>query len=718
MEKEYYLRKATQYNSSIIDPTLASFVEMIEKDSELFPSPRDVYNGDINDTYYQKFFGKKGVRNTVEHLDIMSGKVKVLLSFEYSRPFEDKIYAVNIDATTRREEETFERIKDYTIRSILMPIEVQLGNKYSQMEPDKAEIAIQEELDSIKPKRVNEYMKYEHQDIADIAGNQVLEFLKERIQLKSVYDDGLLDAAISRTEAYRIFEDHGHPNVALIQGECISYCKSNYSEYIEDSDIIVVKYRWTLERIKKEVKPNAETLNLIESFKSNSIVSHMYDVSHILWRDTKPAKKVWKKDRKDEWKILDNSYEITDEEEMEVVEADVIHYSFFIENAILAGYGEFAVGDISERLTMPYYGRQYKDWFVRRMYKYQFLYNVINEFMLRLIKRNKGKKIALDPARATTNGINLSKFLEYLDQEDVIFLKSKTEGNKDTLPMRDLAHEIDMSHTSDIEALQRLMNYFDLRAGESVGIPKQMEAQIQEREGVKNVDKVFGQTLKLLEPYLKEHDQIKKRVTLGLISMAQKIYKKNPPETLNYALSDASINFIKFSPDVFSISSYAMFMQNTSSALEKKSIIHDYLRLYAQNPNAMMSSIIEVVMTNNPTEALNKVKAYESNMLRLAAESEKSRHSNDMELEKLKGDNLNKNYDRQISLIKIKESENRKTELYKAAITALGFPSGNTDNNNNNTPDVIDQALYLLKEREVKIKEFMAQNAANEKESV
>ena len=64
MEKEYYLRKATQYNSSIIDPTLASFVEMIEKDSELFPSPRDVYNGDINDTYYQKFFGKKGVRNT------------------------------------------------------------------------------------------------------------------------------------------------------------------------------------------------------------------------------------------------------------------------------------------------------------------------------------------------------------------------------------------------------------------------------------------------------------------------------------------------------------------------------------------------------------------------------------------------------------------------------------------------------------------------------
>ena len=89
-----------------------------------------------------------------------------------------------------------------------------------------------------------------------------------------------------------------------------------------------------------------------------------------------------------------------------------------------------------------------------------------------------------------------------------------------------------------------------------------------------------------------------------------------------------------------------------------------------------------------------------------------------MELEQLKGDNLNKNYDRQISLIKIKESENRKTELYKAAITALGFPSGNTDNNNNNTPDVIDQALYLLKEREVKIKEFMAQNAANEKESV
>ena len=54
--------------------------------------------------------------------DIISPKIKALLGMEARRPFNWKVTAVNEEATTRKEQEETNRLKDFVVKEIMRPL--------------------------------------------------------------------------------------------------------------------------------------------------------------------------------------------------------------------------------------------------------------------------------------------------------------------------------------------------------------------------------------------------------------------------------------------------------------------------------------------------------------------------------------------------------------------------------------------------------------------
>jgi len=265
--------------------------------------------------------------------------------------------------------------------------------------------------------------------------------------------------------------------------------------------------------------------------------------------------------------------------------------------------------------------------------------------------------------------------------------------------MTDLIKEINMTNEGDISSMMKLLDYIDYKAGETVGIPKQLEGQIAEREGVQNVDKIFNTTLRLLEPYYQVHDQIKADVTAALVDFARAIYRKKQPTNLYYVLDDMSINWITHNTELFCMSQYGLFINNASNTLDALNKIGQITSLYAQNSSAKYSTLIKVSLMKNPTEASEYVQLAENEFERKQIEAQEREYQQNMALEKERQKTLEMQHKQAKELVILKESERRETEIQKAAIVAFGFFQ-DKDMNMNRIPDVVEQAkIYLAQKK-------------------
>ena len=150
---------------------------------------------------------------------------------------------------SRREAAEYDAIKNYTIKQIMGPIDqmiaMEIGKQSGQIQTEEDAAALKQQMDelykSLTPDDIKTY-KLQNQDIADIAGNDVLKFLKERCKLKNKFDEGLKYGLVTRTEAYRMYEHNGHPDIYRVEN--VIYSKSNTSDFIEDSIALCATYCW------------------------------------------------------------------------------------------------------------------------------------------------------------------------------------------------------------------------------------------------------------------------------------------------------------------------------------------------------------------------------------------------------------------------------------------------------------------------------------------
>ena len=683
----------------------------------------DLFNNilDLSDFEYvtKPFGGEVGeLPAKMVNRDIISNKIKVILGLESSRPFEYKVIAVNPEATTRKEEKEFSMIKDYVINSIIEPIKKELEIKqYEQLQgkqPTQEEIAninanVEEQLKTMTPDEVKVYMERNHQDIAEIQSQYLLEYLKRKEKLQRKFNIGAKHAAIAAKEFYWVGDINGEPSVRVCNPLRCNYDKSPETEFVEDGEWFTYEYRMTPSQVisffaddltKDEIEDiyvefrNYLTRPLTEdlfTFSKNTLItenSNTIRVLHCVFRALREVQFLTYTDEEGaiQETLVDETYKFNPEA------GDIdIHTEYLPE--IYEGYkigagiykrlrpvpGQFRDMDNLYNIPLPYYGAVYDadnslpTSLLDRGKIWQYLLNIVYYRLELVLASDKGKKVLMNiNAVPDSTGLDIVKFKYFMETSPYGWLDPNQEGSGYS-DMNTVAKVIDLSTASDIAKYVELAERIKRECGEAMGVSPQMEAQIAQRDAVENTKQILQQNSLMLEPFFSLHDLVKRNVLNALINQAKVSYAKNKPKKLSYVMDDLSVKSFDFDFNLLDNSSLGIFISDSGEVQKIKDTITQLSNIALQNQQVTYKDIISIMKEPSLSGAedileKSQKEAYEKEMNKIQQEQ-----NNAKELEKIKEDAAKRQHEREKELIVLKETERRETEIQKIAITGASY---------------------------------------------
>lgn len=683
----------------------------------------DLFNNilDLSDFEYvtKPFGGEVGeLPAKMVNRDIISNKIKVILGLESSRPFEYKVIAVNPEATTRKEEKEFSMIKDYVINSIIEPIKKELEIKqYEQLQgkqPTQEEIAninanVEEQLKTMTPDEVKVYMERNHQDIAEIQSQYLLEYLKRKEKLQRKFNIGAKHAAIAAKEFYWVGDINGEPSVRVCNPLRCNYDKSPETEFVEDGEWFTYEYRMTPSQVisffaddltKDEIEDiyvefrNYLTRPLTEdlfTFSKNTLItenSNTIRVLHCVFRALREVQFLTYTDEEGaiQETLVDETYKFNPEA------GDIdIHTEYLPE--IYEGYkigagiykrlrpvpGQFRDMDNLYNTPLPYYGAVYDadnslpTSLLDRGKIWQYLLNIVYYRLELVLASDKGKKVLMNiNAVPDSTGLDIVKFKYFMETSPYGWLDPNQEGSGYS-DMNTVAKVIDLSTASDIAKYVELAEKIKRECGEAMGVSPQMEAQIAQRDAVENTKQILQQNSLMLEPFFSLHDLVKRNVLNALINQAKVSYAKSKPKKLSYVMDDLSVKSFDFDFNLLDNSSLGIFISDSGEVQKIKDTITQLSNIALQNQQATYKDIISIMKEPSLSGAedileKSQKEAYEKEINKIQQEQ-----NNAKELEKIKEDAAKRQHEREKELIVLKETERRETEIQKIAITGASY---------------------------------------------
>lgn len=668
--------------------------------------------------------------------DITSGKIKVLLGMEMKMPFSWKAYAVNEEATTRKEQEESRRIREYVSNAVMMPIKFQLqaqamaSQKERQLTTDEKKQMqedMQSELASQTPDEVRRYMTREHQDPAEVQAQQILEYLIQEQKINDKFNKGFKHTNIAGEEIYWVGILNKAPCMKVVNPLFFDYDKSPDLDYIEDGEWAVNKYRMTPSEVIANFGSELEDdqIDRIYTFQNNP--SNLYNsdfsfntdkrhepytlsVLHCTWKSLKKVGFLEynsSKTGKEELMLVDENYRLDKENGDIRIEWEWIpetHECYKILSDIYV-YGRPVPGQHKDldnlyESKLPYYGAACDSLNspttspMERMKSYQYYYNIILYRIEMLMASDKGKILAMNIKNIPkSSNIDTDKFLYFLEANKIAFLNPNEEGNKGGGDITNIVKEIDMSLATDIFKYIQIAEYIEKKCGSSIGVTPQMEAQIAERDAVGNTQQNLVQASHIIQPYFELHNIIKGNVLTALLETAKVAYSQYKPKKLTYVLDDMSIKMFEVDQDLLDASTYGIFLSNSSKAADAKRAVESLAQAAMQNQQADLADIIKVIRSNSVNEAEELLEAAQARKDAQAQANEKAKIKQ-AEQARIQADaQLHEEWDHDEKMIVLKESERRKTEIQKQAILSTGFDP-NKDEDDDGVSDVLEIAKF------------------------
>lgn len=670
--------------------------------------------------------------------DIVSGKIKVLLGMEMKMPFSWKAFAVNEEATTRKEQEEARRIREFVSESVLAPIRLEVqsqtqaqqkGKKLTPEEQQQLAQQIQEEVQSKTPDEVRRYMTREHQDPAEVQAQQILEYLIQKEKVNDKFNKGFKHTNLAGEEIYWVGILNREPCLKVINPLFFDYDKSPDLDYIEDGEWAVHEYRMSPSEVISNFgdQLEEEEIDRIYEFQNNrshlsntdftfstdrAHESYTVRVLHTTWKSLKKIgflEYFSNKTGKEELMIVDENYKLdalNGDIDIEWEWIPEAHECYKILDDIYVHYrpvpGQHKDLDNLWNCKLPYYGASCDSLNspttspMERMKAYQYLFDIILYRIELLMASDKGKiLIANIKALPKSAGIDTNKFMYFLEANKIGWFNPNEEGNKGTGDVTNLVKEIDMSLASDIQKYIQVAEYIERKCGSSIGVTPQMEAQIEAREAVGNTRQNLVQSSHIIQPYFELHNIVKGNVLTALLENAKVAYSSPyyRGRKLTYVLDDMSIKMLAIDQELLDASTCGIFIANSSKAADAKQAVETLGQAALQNQQADLGDLIKVIRSNSVNEAEELLEA--AHQRKMQEEQAASR-------EKLKADerariqqqaDLEKQWAHDEAMIVLKEKERRKTEIQKQTILSLGF-NEDKDLDDDEVPDVIEVAKF------------------------
>lgn len=700
----------------------------------------DLYNNIINKADFEYVCRPYGAESgdlpaQLTNRDIVSGKVKALLGMEMKMPFSWNVVATNEQATTRREKQEFDMIREYVMSEIMSPIEAEArqsamaqaqGRQLTVEEQAEIQRQIANEIEAKTPDEVRKYMHREHQDPAEVQAQQILNYLllKERVVEK--FNKGFKHALISGEEIYRVDVVNGEPALTVINPLYFDYDKSPDLDYINEGEWARCEYRMTPSEIVRHFgsQMTPEQIDRVYEFQNNWASPTHIDFSfamdrndnastvialHTVWKSLRKVGFLTYMDRmgKEQVDIVDENYKLQRANGDIKIEWEWIpecHEGWRILDDIFVFCrpvpGQNRDLDNLYICNLPYYGAISDNLnspvtsVVDRIKSYQYYYNIIMYRIELLMASDKGKILAANiNAIPKSAGLDVQKFMYFMEANKIAFFNPNEEGNRAGGDVTNLIKEIDMSLASSINEYIQLAEWVATRAGLSIGVTPAMEGAAGPDQSVNNNNQNITQSLHIVQPYFELHNNVKGQVLNALMNCAKAAYAVGRPRKLNYVLDDLSLQMLSIDQDLLDNSTYGIFVTNSTKAADAKRAVETLAQAALQNQQADLIDIIKIIRSESINEAVETLQAAQDKKAAQSQQADQARIEADKQRQMQAEAHEQKQWAHERDMLVLKEQERRETEIQKQTILSLGF-NPEKDMDNDGTPDVLEVAKF------------------------
>lgn len=343
---------------------------------------------------------------------------------------------------------------------------------------------------------------------------------------------------------------------------------------------------------------------------------------------------------------------------------------------------------------------------VDMMKPYNYLYDAIHDRLNKLIARNWGSLLRLDFAKKP-KGWDIEKWLYYAKTTGLAVEDSFKEGSMGAATGK-LAGALNNASTgviaaSDGNQIQQYINlleFIKMEMAEIIGITKQREGQVSNRETVGGVERATLQSSHITEWLFFIHEDVKKRVLECFLETA-KIALRGRSKKFQYILSDNSMKVMKIDGDEFAEADYGLVVDNSNGIQELNSKLDTLAQAALQNQTLSFSTIMKLFSSSSLAEKQRLVEKDERNIQERQAQVQQQQlQAQQQEIEQKS----------QIEQAKMQQEDilNQRDNETKILIAQMQAYSKNNEDDNISEPEYSQEAkdklIQQIKEFDAKIK--------------
>lgn len=674
------------------------------------------------------------VPENIPHYPIAAPKIDLLVGEELKRRFDYKVVVTNPDAVSSKEEE----MRDMWMQKLMEMIQ----------DPNADEQVIQQKM-----QKFEKYLKYEWQDIRELTGTNILRHYYEEHNMKMIFNEGFKDALLSGEEIYQCDIVSKEPILTKLNPLNVHTVRSGGSNWIHDSDLIILDEYWNPGRVvdtyHEELKPTElEKIEKGYSWSGSGSDSHVGaihqepnlfvegdDLEHFInlgeiygnsfgkWNDSNGNIRVirvfWRSFRKVQkvtW------YDEDGLEQQDYFPEDYIPDESLGETTKTLWINEWWEGtkigeDIYVKLRpkpiqynkidnpskchpgiigLVYNTNQFKSVSVMdRMKQYQYLFDAVKDRLNKALAKYMGPLLELDLAKVPENW-KMEKWLHFAYANGIAVVDSFKEGNKGAATgklaggMNTTGKVLNLEIGNYIQQQINMLEYIKAEMGEVIGVSKQREGQISNRETVGGVERSVNQSSHITEELFAKHEMVKVEVLKCFLETA-KVALKGRNKKIQFILGDESINMLNVDGDAFSESDYGILVSINNKYQQLDQVLKELAHAGIQNDKMDFSTLISIYMSDSMSEIRRKIESKEEE--KMQSDQQRFEKESQLQEQSMQVQAADREADRQVD-----SGNNIRDNMTKLEIAMLNLQKAIDDGTKDE--DGLDSEMELMKHKD------------------
>lgn len=278
---------------------------------------------------------------------------------------------------------------------------------------------------------------------------------------------------------------------------------------------------------------------------------------------------------------------------------------------------------------------------VDMMKPYNYLYDAVHAKMVDLIASNWGKILEMDMSLKPKDWA-VEKWIYQARVNKILLKDSFNEGTKGAATGK-LAGGlnnaskgmIDAEVGNSIQYNMELCEFIKNSMSDLVGISRQREGNIANRETVGGVERSTLQSSYITEWLFQKHDDTIKRVLTALLETAKVAYMGRTM-TFRYMLSDGSIKMFYIDGDEFCENSYGILVENSSDTMKLDSKIETYAQAALQNGRTTFAALMKINGTKSISQKIRILEMSEKQMVEQQQQQAQQEQQTQLQIEQMR----------------------------------------------------------------------------------